>query len=78
MTLISYLRDNSNLSSLCFVEILRNILNRLYVFRGPFHQKAYASRNSTTVVNIALSQIEGLMSVLFKGKLRQKSTSSQE
>ena len=34
---------------------------------GPFHQMAYACRNSTTVVNIALSQIEGLMSVSSKG-----------
>ena len=42
-------------------------LNILKGSRGPFHQKAYACRNSTTVVNIALSQIEGLMSVSSKG-----------
>ena len=41
--------------------------SRVDHFWGPFHQKAYACRNSTTVINIALSQIEGLMFVLTKG-----------
>ena len=35
--------------------------------RGPFHQKAYACRNSTTVVNIVLIQSVLLMSVSSKG-----------
>ena len=34
---------------------------------GPFHQKAYACRNSTTIVYLALSQIEGLITVSSKG-----------
>ena len=37
------------------------------LFRGPFHQKAYACRNSTTVVNIDVSQIFGLSSVSSNG-----------
>ena len=36
----------------------------------PFHRMAYACRNSTTVVNIVLSQVLDKMSVSLKGVLK--------